>query len=196
VTTPAGEVRIETPLLGRGNLANVLAATAVAAELGVPLETIADTASRLRPADRRGSIHRLDSGVTVIDDSYNSSPSALAKALEVVAREGGVSRKIAVLGEMLELGEHADRLHAESGRLVASSGVHLLYAIGGPAARSLATAAIESGMAATAVAHFASSADAAPVVADAVRAGDLVLVKGSRGVRTDIVVDRLAAGHA
>ena len=196
VTTPAGETVIETPLLGRGNLSNVLAATAVAAEFGVTLDEIADAAARLRPADRRGAVHRLRSGVTVVDDSYNSSPSALARSLDVVARDTSATRKVAVLGEMLELGDHAQRLHAESGRLAAKSGIDLLFAIGGPAARALAAAAIDGGMPAGAVTWFATSEEAAPVIADAVSAGDLVLVKGSRGIRTDLVVDRLAAERA
>jgi UDP-N-acetylmuramoyl-tripeptide--D-alanyl-D-alanine ligase len=196
VATPAGGTVIDTPLLGRGNLSNVLAATAVATEFGIGLDEIADAAAALRPADRRGAVHRLPSGVTVVDDSYNSSPSALAKSIDVVAREQNATRKIAVLGEMLELGDHAERLHTESGRLVAQSGVDVLYAIGGPAAQALATAAIEAGMSATAVSYFPSSAEAAPVIAAAVRTGDLVLVKGSRGIRTDVVVDRLAAERA
>jgi len=196
VATPAGETVIATPLLGRGNLSNVLAAAAVAAEFGITLDEIADTAARLRPADRRGAVRRLPSGVTVVDDSYNSSPSALARSLEVMAQETGAARRIAVLGEMLELGDHATRLHADSGRLVAESGIDVLFAIGGAAARALAAAAIDAGMPAAAVTWFASSEEAAPAIADAVRAGDLVLVKGSRGIRTDAVVDRLAAGRA
>jgi UDP-N-acetylmuramoyl-tripeptide--D-alanyl-D-alanine ligase len=112
VATPAGETVIETPLLGRGNLSNVLAATAVAVEFGITLDEIAAAAAQLRPADRRGAVHRLRSGVMVVDDSYNSSPSALARSLDVVVRERSATRKIAVLGEMLELGDHADRLHA------------------------------------------------------------------------------------
>jgi UDP-N-acetylmuramoyl-tripeptide--D-alanyl-D-alanine ligase len=196
VTTPVGEAWVETPLLGRGNLSNVLAAIAVATEFGIELDDVVEVAAHLRPADRRGSVLRLSSGVTVVDDSYNSSPSALARALEVIARDRAATRKIAVLGEMLELGEHAERLHAESGQLAARSGVDVLYAIGGPAAQALATAAIEAGMHPAAVACFSTSAEAAPVIADAVSAGDLVLVKGSRGIRTDIIVERLAAERA
>ena len=196
VTTPAGRVLIETPLLGRGNLSNVLAATAVAIDFGIPLDEVADAASQLRPADRRGTVRRLGRGVTIVDDSYNSSPAALAKALEVIARETGATRKIAVIGEMLELGEHATRLHTESGRTVARSGVDVLFAVGADPARALAAAAIEEGMPAEAVTHFATSEEAATTVAGAVRPGDLVLVKGSRGIRTDRVVDALTAEFA
>ncbi len=193
VATPAGETVVDTSLLGRGNLSNVLAATAVATEFGVGLDEIADAAARLRPADRRGAVHRLPSGVIVMDDSYNSSPSALAKSLDVVARETSAIRKVAVLGEMLELGDHAERLHAESGRLVAQSGVDVLYAIGGQTARTLAAAAIAAGMSAASVRYFPASAEAAPEIADSIRPGDVVLVKGSRGIRTDLVADRIMA---
>ena len=193
VATPAGEVVLDSPLLGRGNLSNLLAATAVAIDAGIALDEIAEAATHLRPAARRGAVRRLPNGVTVVDDSYNSSPAALATALGVIKSESGATRKIAVLGEMLELGDHSTRLHAESGRLAAHSGISQLYAIGGPAARALAAAAIESGMPAAVVTWFASSEQAAPVIARAVRPGDLVLVKGSRGIRTDVVADRITA---
>ena len=193
VTTPAGEIRLESPLLGLGNLSNVLAATAVAVDAGVPLDEIAAAATRLRAAARRGTVLRLANGVIVVDDSYNSSPSALARALDVIRKEPAAARRVAVLGEMLELGEHSARLHAESGRLAAGSGIDHLYAIGGPAAQALADAAVQAGLPADAVTYFPTSELAAPVIAGATRPGDLVLVKGSRGIRTDVVVDRLTA---
>ncbi len=196
VTTPAGERDLETPLLGRGNLANVLAATAAALEFGIALDAIVEVAARLRPADRRGAVTRLGGGVTLIDDSYNSSPTALRTALEVVARETRCERKIAVLGEMLELGEHSRALHEECGRAAAATGLAKLFAIGGDTARALADAAIAAGMPRDAVAYYAHSSAAVAPVAAAVRRGDLVLVKGSRGTRTDLVADRLAAEFA
>jgi UDP-N-acetylmuramoyl-tripeptide--D-alanyl-D-alanine ligase len=193
VATPAGDVVLDSPLLGRGNLSNLLAATAVAVDSGIPLDEIASAASGLRPSARRGEVLRLANGVNVVDDSYNSSPSALASALEVVRNEPRATRKIAVLGEMLELGDHSARLHSDSGRLAAGSNISRLYAIGGAAAQALATAAVDAGMPADAVTYFMSSEEAAPVIAAAVQSGDLVLVKGSRGIRTDVIVDRLAA---
>jgi UDP-N-acetylmuramoyl-tripeptide--D-alanyl-D-alanine ligase len=196
VTTPAGERVFDTPLLGRGNLANVLAAAAVALDSGIALDSIVDVAARLRPADRRGAVARLGGGITLIDDSYNSSPSALRKALDVVAHETRCERKIAVLGEMLELGDHARALHEECGRAAAAAGLSKLFAVGGEPARALADAAIAAGMARDSVAYYALSADAIVPVAAEVRRGDLVLVKGSRGTRTDLVADRLAAEFA
>jgi UDP-N-acetylmuramoyl-tripeptide--D-alanyl-D-alanine ligase len=191
VETPAGGVDLSTPLLGRGNLANVLAATAVALECGVPLDVVPDVAAALRPADRRGVVRHLRDGVTLIDDSYNSSPSALRRALEVMARETRAAGRVAVLGEMLELGEHAEPLHAACGRAAAESGLRLLVAVGGAPARALADAAVAAGLPRDSVLFFESSAGAAPAVAAALRAGDLVLVKGSRGTRCDVVADRI-----
>ena len=192
VTTPVGERWMETRLLGRGNLANILAATAVALDFGVALEEIAATVERLRPGDRRGAVRRLRGGIVLIDDSYNSSPAALRGALDVVASEMRVPRKVAVLGEMLELGERSLTLHRECGQAAAAAGLRLLFAVGGAPARALADAAVTAGMPASAVAYVESSEAAMPLVAAAIRAGDLVLVKGSRGTRTDLVADRIA----
>jgi len=196
VVTPAGERQVHTPLLGRGNLANVLAATAVALDLGTPFDDIVAAAAQLKAADRRGAVRRLRGGIVLIDDSYNSSPAALAAALDVVARETRVARKVAVLGEMLELGHHSLALHRESGRAAAAAGLRLLFAIGGEPARALADAAIEAGMPASAVRYAEKSELAAREVTAAIHAGDLVLVKGSRGTRTDVVADRIAAEFA
>jgi UDP-N-acetylmuramoyl-tripeptide--D-alanyl-D-alanine ligase len=196
VVTPAGQRVVETPLLGRGNLSNVLAATAVAVDAGIALDEIASVAARLTTADRRGAVRRLRDGITLIDDSYNSSPAALRRALEVVACEARPQRKVAVLGEMLELGEHATQLHEESGRAAAAAGLSLLVSVGGDAAKAMASAAVSSGLPAHDVWYFETSDDAAAAIVDVIRPGDLILVKGSRGIRTDVVVDRLAAEFA
>jgi UDP-N-acetylmuramoyl-tripeptide--D-alanyl-D-alanine ligase len=150
----------------------------------------------MRPASHRGELLRLPGGVTILDDSYNSSPAALARALETIHAAQGSARKIAVVGEMLELGAHAPRLHAEAGRMAAASGLDMLVAIGGAGAQALASAAVDAGLLASAVIYVPTSTEAADVVARKVRAGDLVLVKGSRGVRTDLVVDRLKVEFA
>jgi len=196
ITTPRGTVEMTTPLVGRGNLANVLAAMAVAIDLDVPLEAIAERARRLGPAARRGQIVRLPGGITVIDDSYNANPTATRQALEVLGRDSTAIRRVAVLGEMLELGERATALHQEVGRAAAESKVDILMAVGGGPAEALASAAVAAGMPAGSVRYFATSDEAAAAVTGLVRAGDLVLVKGSRGVRTDRVVERLKVERA
>jgi UDP-N-acetylmuramoyl-tripeptide--D-alanyl-D-alanine ligase len=194
--TRLGEARIWTPLLGIGNLANVLAATAVALELGVPLPDIVTRIAGLRAASHRGELLRLPGGVTIVDDSYNSSPSALMRALETIAAATGSARKAAVLGEMLELGAHAERLHAECGRAAAGVGLAWLITVGGEAAQSMAAAAVSGGMPPGAVTYVATRDDAVTAALERVRPGDLLLVKGSRGIGTDRVVDRLKVEFA
>jgi UDP-N-acetylmuramoyl-tripeptide--D-alanyl-D-alanine ligase len=196
IRTRQGETDFATPLLGLGNLMNVLAATATALDFGVSLEAIAARVSQLAPATHRGELLRLPGGITLVDDSYNSSPSALRRALEVVGAAGGCARKVAVLGEMLELGAHADRLHAESGKAAAEARIDILIAVGGAPARVLADAAVEHGLDRRNVSHVATKQEAAELAAARVRAGDLVLVKGSRGIGTDLVVERLKAAFA
>jgi UDP-N-acetylmuramoyl-tripeptide--D-alanyl-D-alanine ligase len=196
VRTPRGAVDVTTPLAGRGNLANVLAATAVAIELDVPLDVIAERAAGLRPPSHRGEILRLRDGVTVIDDSYNANPTATRRALDVLSESAGAKRRVAVLGEMLELGDRAAGLHEDIGRAAAAAHVDLLLTVGGASAAALAEAAVAAGVPRDRVRHFATSEEAAAAAAAAVEGGDLVLVKGSRGVRTDRVVDRLKAEFA
>jgi UDP-N-acetylmuramoyl-tripeptide--D-alanyl-D-alanine ligase len=191
--TSEGSVDIHVPLLGKGNLSNVLAAAAVATELDVSLDQIAAKVRRLQPANRRGAVLRLPNGITVIDDSYNSSPTALKRVLEVVRRDQGAARKAAVLGEMLELGDHAVRLHQECGRAAAAAGLDRLVVVGGEPAKALADAAVQSGLHDDAVSWTTSSGAASDLIAPWLRAGDLVLIKGSRGIQTDLVVDRIIA---
>jgi UDP-N-acetylmuramoyl-tripeptide--D-alanyl-D-alanine ligase len=196
VATPVGALHLSIALPGRGHLSNALAATAVGVELGVPLAAIAERLATLAPAEHRGAVLRTPRGVTVLDDSYNSSPAALHRSLDVLAASRPSGRRIAVLGEMLELGDQSLPLHEACGRAAAAAGVERLVAVGAAAAARLASAAVEAGLPAAAVTHVATSAEAADLVAADVVAGDLVLVKGSRGVRTDLVVARLMAGAA
>jgi UDP-N-acetylmuramoyl-tripeptide--D-alanyl-D-alanine ligase len=189
--TRRGECELSVPLVGRGNLANVLAATAVALELGIDLDAIAEQAGRLQPAPHRGVVRRLSRGITIVDDSYNSSPAALRQALEAFGRGAPRGRRVAVLGEMLELGESSLALHERCGRAAAAAGIDLLWTIGGEPAQVMGLAAIDERMPPGRVRHVATSADAAPQVVAALEPGDVVLVKGSHGIRTDVVVEHV-----
>ncbi len=190
------EAEVQVPLPGRGNLENALAAMAVGLHFGVPLAEMRPRIAALRPASHRGQIHRLAGGVTIVDDSYNANPTAVQQALAVLAHESRSARRIAVLGEMLELGEQAVPLHERCGRAAAASQLSRLVAVGGEPARALAGAAIAAGMPPHDVTYAATSAEAADVVAALTRPGDLVLVKGSRGIGTEQVVKRLQAEFA
>jgi UDP-N-acetylmuramoyl-tripeptide--D-alanyl-D-alanine ligase len=196
VQTPAGAFQLATPLLGFGNLANVLAATAVAVTFDVPLDAIASRAAMFRAAHHRGELVRLPGGITLIDDSYNSSPAALGRALEIVAGATGSARKIAVLGEMLELGAHAETLHRESGRAAHAAGLDGLIVVGGLPAQALAEGAAEAGLPAHNIVFVPDRTAATEEVLRRVRPGDLVLVKGSRSIGLDAVVERLKAEYA
>ena len=195
VRTPIGEVEIRTPLPGVANLSNVLAATAVAIRFEVPLEDIVRRSAALAPMARRGQITRSGT-VTIVDDSYNSNPEALRRALAMLRGENRYARRVAVLGEMLELGGGGEALHRASGAEAARAGLGTLVAVGGANARALADGAVLEGMPAAIVHYVESSSDAADLAARLVRPGDLVLVKGSRGIRTEVVVDRLKAEFA
>ncbi len=187
---------MQLPLHGFYNVENCLAAAACAFALGVPLPDIAAAAAQARPATGRGVVHRvvLQPGVaargelTIVDDSYNSNPDALEKALASAAQLPAV-RRLAVLGDMLELGPEGPRYHREGGLAAARLGFGPLVGVG-ELARELVAGARDGGAAA---AWHPDAAAAAAWVAAAVRPGDVVLVKGSRGVGLDLVVQRLLA---
>ena len=195
VRTPIGEAEVRTSLPGIANLSNVLAAAAVAIRFDIPLSDIVERAAGLKPVARRGEVTR-SGALTILDDSYNSNPSALSRALAIVASESRYRRRIAVVGEMLELGEASEALHRASGEEAARAGLSALVTVGGANARALADGAMAAGMPAANVHCVESSTQAADLAAELVKPGDLVLVKGSRGIRTEVVVDRLKAEFA
>ncbi len=188
---PEGRAEVELSLPGRHQADNLLAAAAGAAALGLTTEEIAGAAATLEAAPRRGRLVRLARGIILVDDSYNASPLAVRRLLELLARAPG--RRVAVLGEMYELGELAAEAHRAAGTAAAGA-CDLLVVVGGVNARELAGAARAAGL------------DAVEVVADAGAAserlgrllepGDVVLVKGSRGVGLDRTVDDLVGSEA
>ena len=191
VDTPSGEFTLTVPLPGRAQLSNVLAATTVALALNVSPDAVMSTVAGLQPVARRGRVSALPSGARLVDDSYNASPAAVQAMLAAMAATPGVRRRVAVLGEMRELGDGSLALHVACGRAAAAAGMDELIAIGGSEARGFVDGALAGGMSSNHIHFFDVSAIAAPAVASLVRAGDLVLVKGSRGTRTDLVADQL-----
>lgn len=181
-----GSWKVELPLPGLHQVENFLAAACLASALGVPPEEMAQAAAELRPQPHRGEVHTLPSGALLVDDSYNASPVAVAQMLELLAQTPG--RHLAVLGEMLELGEKAADFHREAG-VKAQSACHRLLAVGGENARILAEAFGPQGM------WVASVEEAENVLRGELTAGDVVLVKGSRGIGLDRLVAALLAGR-
>jgi UDP-N-acetylmuramoyl-tripeptide--D-alanyl-D-alanine ligase len=191
IQTAHGPVRLKVPLAGRAQLTNVLAATAVALEFGIAPDAIEERVAALEPVARRGMIRVAPNGARVVDDSYNASPAAVHAMLAALAATPVRGRRVAVLGEMLELGSASRQLHEACGRAAAAAGVRELVVIGGEAADGLAAGAIAGGMPRAQIRRFSDSGSAAGRIHEFVASEDLVLVKGSRGTRTDIVVDRL-----
>ena len=190
--TPAGPLAVTVPLAGRAQLSNALAAVAVATEFGVDPQAIAERLAAVRPLARRGAVTRLANGARVVDDSYNASPAAVQAMLATLAATPTSGRRLAVLGEMLELGESSRQLHEACGR-AASSVVSEFVVVGGPDAEGAVDGALAGGLTRAHVHRFTDSAAAANHVALLVGPDDVLLVKGSRGTRTDVIVDRVVA---
>jgi UDP-N-acetylmuramoyl-tripeptide--D-alanyl-D-alanine ligase len=187
--TPLGEAATTLPMSGRHNLLNALAAAAVATCFQIRPEQIADALGSVKPPGMRGETLDFAAGFTVVDDSYNSNPRSLISMVRTITEAGDArKRRVVIAGEMLELGPEAARLHREAGREMAKSGVDLLWGIRGLAAEIIAGAR-EAGL--TATRFFESAEEAAAVIATEVNEGDLILVKGSRGVATDKIVSAL-----
>ena len=191
LTTPQGSTAVKLPLIGRHNVYNALAAAAVGHQFGLTPEIIAQQLATSAPSKMRGELLRFANGVTVIDDSYNSNPQALIEAVRAVAGARDFKRRIVVAGEMLELGAQGAELHRECGREIAAAGIDRLIGVRG-LARELVAGAIETGTMNAERATFCETPEAAAerLIAEA-KAGDLVLVKGSRGVRTEKVIEKL-----
>jgi UDP-N-acetylmuramoyl-tripeptide--D-alanyl-D-alanine ligase len=181
----AGEFRsgLTLHLLGAHNAANALAALAVALEAGVDLDAAVSAIASITPGDKRGEILLID-GATILNDSYNSNPEALRSMIKTLATRPA-RRRILIAGEMLEQGEHGPALHAACGRAAAEAGLDLVVGVGGNA-RDLAAAACLGGVASL----FLPDADAAGEwLRENLKAGDAVLVKGSRGVHLERAIE-------
>ena len=168
---------------------NALAASAVATVLNVKPELIADALRTAKPPKMRGEVLNFTAGFTVVDDSYNSNPRSLLSMTRTLAEaSNNVKRRIVIAGEMLELGPEAPAMHREAGREIARLGIDVLWGVRG-LAKEVLKGAQDEGL--TATRFFESSDDAATAALDEIRAGDLILVKGSRSVETDKIVAAL-----
>jgi UDP-N-acetylmuramoyl-tripeptide--D-alanyl-D-alanine ligase len=187
----SGDARhaVRLQVAGRHNVANALAATAAAQAIGVPLETACAALATFAAPSMRMQRVTLASGVVVLNDCYNANPGSMAAAIQTLAASRA-GRRLAVLGEMLELGASAEEAHREVGRRIAAAGVDALFLIGTHAAL-VRDAALGAGLAAERITLAATHEALADAVRATMRAGDLVLLKGSRGAALEKVLRRL-----
>ena len=174
-------VDFETRMAGRHSVMNLLAALAVAREFGIAPERLREAVSGFGAGKMRGE-RSEHNGMVIWNDCYNSNPEAAQSMIDVL-RGTAARRRIAVLGEMLELGDAAEKLHRQVGSYAAEHGVDLLVGVRGHA-RDMVDAAREAGLATDAV-FFADPAEAGRFLRGKARTGDAILFKGSRGVRVE-----------
>jgi len=180
------------PLLGQHNVANALAAVAVGGTHEVPWEEIRQALSEMKPEKMRGQVIKFREGFAVIDDAYNSNPRALSEMIRFVSRLQGWRRKIVVAGEMLELGHEGAELHRACGREAARAGLELIIGVQG-LAKEILDGALEAGMDRSRLKFARDAVHAGDLLARTVRKGDVVLLKGSRGVRLEQAINTLRA---
>ena len=184
LVTPAGNVQIDLPLPGHHNVMNALAACALALGAGVALDAIRDGLNNARPVQGRQVAHMLANGAVLIDDSYNANPGSVDAAIAALAASGGETWL--VLGDMAELGEGAELLHAQVGDNARSRNITRLYAIG-----TYSRAAVRA-FGANAQ-HFSDQSALLQALCNDLHGGVRMLVKGSRSSTMDTIVAALLA---
>jgi len=199
--------RLRLALPGRHSIENALAALAAASVWEIGPSEAADVFRHIKVGEMRGRLLEFAAGFAVINDSYNSNPVALAAMIDLLSHTGAIHtgaqsggkngtyrRRILAAGEMLELGPDSANLHRQAGRSAAAQGLDCIVAVQGQAAE-IVNGAIGAGMPASQALFFGDSSAAAEFLADFVRPGDLLLVKGSRGVKMERIVDALRAKY-
>jgi len=189
LTTPEGEAAVRLSVAGPHQVANFLAAAAIGFAVGVTPSECAAASADLRPAAHRGVVRRHASGALLYDDAYNANPSSMKAGLETLAALPA-SRRIAVLGDMLELGPEEERWHRETGAAAARR-ADLIVCVGSRA-RVIGEGAAAAGFPESAIERFASPEEAAARLAGLLRAGDAVLFKASRAIGLERTVELLA----
>jgi UDP-N-acetylmuramoyl-tripeptide--D-alanyl-D-alanine ligase len=183
------------PLLGQHNVTNAVAAVAVAVTHEVEWEQIREALAEMKPEKMRGQVVKFREGFALIDDTYNSNPKALSEMIRFIGRLQGWQRKIVVAGEMLELGPEGPELHRVCGREAAKAGLELMVAVQGQA-KALLDGAFEAGMDRSRLKFVADAVETGELLARTVRKGDVVLLKGSRGVKLEQAINTLRAQFA
>src|SRR6266852_3494269 len=188
--------RLELALPGRHVISNALAALAAASVWGIGAAEAQIVFRSMHAPAMRGELLHFSNGAALINDSYNSSPAALQAMIKVLAATPGYRRRILAAGEMRELGATSAQLHREAGKCTAETGkIDWVVGVEGDATQ-IVEGAVAAGVPRAQTKMFASSEEAAKFLADFVAPGDLLLVKGSRGVKMERIVESLLAAHA
>jgi len=181
---------VALPVLGTHQVLNALAAAAVGVAMHVPAADIVAGLQSYHGMYGRMMVRRGAGGVTLIDDTYNANPQSMQAALQCLRHTRVAGRRLAVLGDMLELGERGPALHEEVGVLVAQSGVQELITFG-PLAQYIGQGAQGTGMSTACIHTTTQPEDAVALLRSLRRAGDVMLLKGSRGMAMERLVQAL-----
>ena len=177
--------RLFVPLLGRHSACNALAAIAVARRMNIAEDAIIKSLASAAQVDMRLHLSKVN-GVTLLNDAYNANPNSTRAAIETLVALPARGRRVAVLGDLLELGRQSDAYHKETGLLAANSNLDLLICVG-KKAQLIAASAKAAGMEATAIVTYPDAAAAAKAITRRVRGSDLILLKGSRSIGLEAV---------
>jgi len=191
---PGGRARLALPLIGRHNVMNAVAALAAASVWGIGAAEARAVFLGLKPADKRGEIVRFEEGFTVINDSYNSSPAALNELTRLLAATPGYRRRIVAAGEMRELGDSSAELHRECGSAAALGKIDWIFGVQGYA-RDFVKASVDAGHSSNQSQFFENSEEAGKFLAGFLQRGDLLLLKGSRGVKMEKILEVIERQH-
>jgi UDP-N-acetylmuramyl pentapeptide synthase len=189
-TTPSGEIQVTLATPARVMVSNALAAAAAGGVLGMPLDLIKAGLEAFAPQAGRMGIRQLGGDIRLVDDTYNANPESMVAAIDTLARMGSGRRRIAVLGDMLELGPQSIHLHRDIGKSVADAGIDRLY-VTGSFASAVAEGARDGGMDGERM-FTGSKTDIIDRLAHQLAPGDLILVKGSRGMAMEQVVEAVS----
>lgn len=183
------ETEFELPLPGRHNASNALVAVAIGREFGMTDSAIRDALSACSRPEMRMQLVRCN-GIAILNDAYNANPASMRAALQTLAEGQVPGRRWAILGEMLELGDAGEAQHRQIGLAAAASGLSHLLCVAGHA-KAIADSAIAGGMSAKSVCFVPDAAAAAQVAPQLIQPGDTVLIKGSRGVKLEVVASAI-----
>lgn len=187
-----GRREVFLPMIGKHNAINALCAIAVARTMGMSEDRAIEALATAKGPDMRLEVQQLAGGATIVNDAYNANPNSMQAALETIAALPCTGRRMALLGDMLELGETTERYHREIGEFAAESKLDWLGCVG-EKAQMIAESAKQAGMAN--VECFVDASAAANAVRSSMRRGDMLLLKASRGIQLERVAAALHA-HA